>query len=169
MWLRGNLHAHSTQSDGVDEPQRVIDSYAALKHDFLMLADHEVYTSEQQLAGYNAQGMVLIPGVEIAGGPHLLYVNGLQTLPPRQSRQELLNQINELARQQGRGFAIMNHPNWQKEFNHATLAQLSEWVGYAGIEIYNGVIGRLDGSPSLPAVAAVSSRRHPTPTCDAGR
>lgn len=145
-WLKGNLHTHSTQSDGTADPQMVIANYAALGHDFLMLADHEVLTSEERYAQWDAHGLVLIPGLEIAGGPHLLYVDADRAIPPQQPRQAILNQIEALAQSRGRGFAIMNHPNWQSRFDHTTLAQLQEWIGYAGIEIYNGVIGRLDGS-----------------------
>lgn len=145
-WLKGNLHAHSTQSDGSADPQTVIGNYAALGHDFLMLSDHEVLTSAEHYRQWDPRGLILIPGVEIAGGPHLLYVDAACAIPPQQCRQDILNRITALARESGRGFAIMNHPNWQSRFDHATLAQLQEWVGYAGIEIYNGVIGRLDGS-----------------------
>jgi hypothetical protein len=147
IWLRGNLHTHTTQSDGTCDPQTVISHYASMGHDFLMLADHEVLTAAEQFKQWDAHGMIMIPGLEIAGGPHLLYVDADRAIAPRQPRQAILNRIAELARERGRGFAIMNHPNWESRFDHATLAQLQEWVGYAGIEIYNGVIGRLDGSP----------------------
>jgi hypothetical protein len=55
----------------------------------------------------------------------------------------MLNEINAAAH----GFAIVNHPNWQEQFDHATIAQMREWTGYIGLEIYNGVICVLDGSP----------------------
>jgi hypothetical protein len=146
-WLKGNLHAHTTRSDGKADPQTVIDTYAALGHDFLMLSDHEVLTSAKHYRQRNRRGLILVPGLEIAGGPHLLYVDAPRALSPKQGRQELLNRIHALAVPRGRGFAIMNHPNWGSTFEHASMAQLREWVGYAGIEIYNGVINRLDGSP----------------------
>ncbi len=66
-WLKGNLHAHTTRSDGRADPQTVIDTYAALGHDFLMLADHEVLTSAAQYRQWEHHGLILIPGVEIAG------------------------------------------------------------------------------------------------------
>ena len=46
-----------------------------------------------------------------------------------------------------RGFIIVNHPNWQAGFDHCSMERLREWSGYLGMEIYNGVIGRLEGSP----------------------
>src|SRR5207253_8844019 len=40
-WLRGNLHAHTTYSDGVKTPQDLITEYEALGYDFLAITDHE--------------------------------------------------------------------------------------------------------------------------------
>jgi hypothetical protein len=40
-WLRGNLHAHTTYSDGVKTPQELLDEYEALGYDFLAITDHE--------------------------------------------------------------------------------------------------------------------------------
>src|SRR2546422_2334972 len=40
-WLRGNLHAHTTYSDGVKTPQDLIAEYEALGYDFLAITDHE--------------------------------------------------------------------------------------------------------------------------------
>ena len=144
MWLRGNLHTHTTRSDGSQPPQKVIDDYAARRYDFLMLSDHDIYTSPEDLARLDARGMVLIPGNEVtAAGPHLLHVNAGKEVEPNPCRQVVLQEVTAT----GGGFSIVCHPNWQERFDHATIAQLTEWTGYAGIEIYNGVIGILDGSP----------------------
>src|SRR3989454_9519559 len=40
-WLRGNLHAHTTYSDGVKTPQDLLAEYEALGYDFLAITDHE--------------------------------------------------------------------------------------------------------------------------------
>lgn len=146
-WLRGNLHTHTLQSDGSRPPQEVIDDYASRGYGFLMLADHDVFTSETHYARWNSRGMVMIPGNELAGGPHLLHVDADRLVASRPSRQEILNDIAAACRESGHGFAVVNHPNWQSAFNHCTIEQMREWTGYLGMEIYNGVIGRLDGSP----------------------
>lgn len=141
--LRGNLHAHSTRSDGMALPQDVVNDYASRGYDFLMLSDHDIYTSEEDLAELDSKGMVLIPGNEVsAGGPHMLHVGVGGYIKPSPRRQEVLSEIVKRG-----GFAVVNHPNWQQEFDHCSFAQLREWVGYEAMEIYNGVIGRLDGSP----------------------
>ena len=40
MPLRGNLHAHTTFSDGVRAPEALIEEYEALGYDFLAITDH---------------------------------------------------------------------------------------------------------------------------------
>jgi len=40
-WLRGNLHAHTTYSDGVKTAQELLAEYEALGYDFLAITDHE--------------------------------------------------------------------------------------------------------------------------------
>jgi hypothetical protein len=39
--LRGNLHAHTTFSDGIRSPAALIAEYEALGYDFLAITDHE--------------------------------------------------------------------------------------------------------------------------------
>jgi hypothetical protein len=142
-WLRGNLHAHTTASDGERPIQEVVDDYVSRGYDFLMISDHDIHTTAKDLAKLDTKGMVLIPGNEITEkGPHLLHVNATRLVPPTLPRQTVLNEISS----DSSSFAVMCHPNWLEQFDHASISQLREWVGYSGIEIYNGVIGRLPGS-----------------------
>lgn len=142
-WLRGNLHAHTTASDGSRPIQSVVNDYARRGYDFLMISDHDLVTAEPDYARIKSKGMVLIPGNEVsARGPHLLHVNADRHVPPLADRQKVLDAINR-----GRGFAVFNHPNWQQDFNHCAFGKLAAWQGYLGLEIYNGTIGRLHGSP----------------------
>lgn len=142
-WLKGNLHAHSKQSDGAHQPQQVIDYYAEAGYDFLMMSDHDVHSSEATYAELDGKGMVLIPGNEITrDGVHILHVHADRFVPPHEERQQAIDEISG-----GRGFAVVAHPNWYPEFNHCSHTLLRGWQDYAGLEIYNGVIGRLDGSP----------------------
>ena len=142
-WLRGNLHTHTTRSDGAHEPQAVVDRYAEAGYDFLMLSDHDVYTSAADCAALDNRGMVLIPGNEItANGPHIVHVGASGVVAPHADRQRVFDDINA-----GGGFPIVAHPNWYEDFDHCTHETLRAWTGYAGLEIFNGVVGRLHGSP----------------------
>ena len=139
-WLKGNLHTHTTESDGPYSPQETIDTYAARGYGFLMLSDHDHFTD---IAGLDPRGMALIPGNEIsANGPHLLHVNARTRLEPNPDRQAVIDAINADG-----GFAIFNHPNWEDSFNHCPQEKLETWQDYVGIEIYNGVISWLPGTP----------------------
>lgn len=143
-WLRGNLHAHTTFSDGQCPVEEVVSAYRKHGYGFLMISDHDILASAESLKQWDADGMILIPGNEItANGSHILHVNASSHVPPRKQRQLALN---EIAGDPG-SFAVVAHPNWLYNFDHTTICQLREWVGYEGIEIYNGVVGRLEGSP----------------------
>jgi len=137
-WLRGNLHTHTTQSDGDKSPQEVVDVFAGLKYDFLMLSDHDQMTPIDTL---DPKGMTLIPGSEIsAKGPHVLHVGAKTVVPPDVDRQKVIDQVEKEG-----GFTILNHPNWGRKYNHCPLEVLEKLQGYTGMEIFNGVVIDLDG------------------------
>ena len=143
QWLRGNLHTHTTNTDGQNKPQTVINKYARLGHDFLAISDHDIYTAGKQYRTWNNKGMIMMPGNEIsASGPHILHVAPDRFVEPLMPRQEVINRIDE-----GAGLAVIAHPNWMGEFDGTKITQMQEWVGYHGLEIYNGLINRLQGSP----------------------
>lgn len=139
-WFRGNLHTHTTRSDGRREPQVVIDDYAERGYDFLMISDHDMLTSPSE---FEDRGMLLIPGNEVtAKGPHILHVNATRRVKPRRKRQAVIDAITK----NPASLAIMAHPNWHPDFNHLPQRELEALNGYVGIELYNGVIERLSGS-----------------------
>lgn len=139
-WLRGNLHAHTTLTDGELSPEEVIDAYEEAGYDFLAISDHDKLVSP---ADYQARTrMTLIPADEVtANGPHILAIQVGEVVPPDGDRQRVV----DATREQG-GFTILNHPNWQEHFNHFPQQLMEQLTGYTGIEIYNGVIERLEGT-----------------------
>jgi hypothetical protein len=142
-WIAGNLHAHTTNSDGERSPQRVVDTYAGLGHGFLMISDHDTFTSEAELASVDNRGMILIPGNEItANGPHMLHIGAGSLVAPDADRQKIIDDVVSSG-----GIVIFNHPKWQSRFNHCPQELLESCNDYAGLEVYNGVISRLQGSP----------------------
>src|SRR5436190_23257039 len=107
QWLRGNLHTHTTRSDGARSPQTVIDDYAQRGYDFLMLSDHDIFSAPEDYAKWNPRGLVLIGGNEVsANGPHILHVDADRRVEPAKRRQQVFESINA-----SHGFAIVNHPN----------------------------------------------------------
>ena len=140
-WLRGNLHTHTTVSDGQLSLQQTVNLYAGFGHDFLALTDHEILIDPAGIAALDSRGMILVPGYEVAGGPHVVHLGAHQRLTPTLSRQEIFNAVPQAG-----GLVIVAHPDWLGQFDHATIEQLREWTGYAGMEIYNGGIEEEDGS-----------------------
>ncbi len=131
-WLRGNLHAHTTMSDGDLTPQDLIDQYAARGYDFLAISDHDILTDA---SAYNALGMTLIPANEVTvNGPHTVHVGATAVVPPDPNRQVVLDGIAKDG-----GFAFMAHPNWERHFNHCPQGTLESLRGYIGVEIFNGI------------------------------
>ena len=143
QWLRGNLHAHTTRSDGKRTPQEVLNDYASRGYGFLMISDHDIYTSDEDYAAWDTGDMIMIRGNEItAHGPHMLHVNADRCVEPDPARDIVISRIAS-----SQGFVVVNHPNWQEKFDHCSIQNMQAWSGYLGMEIYNGVIGRLHGSP----------------------
>ncbi len=66
--LRGNLHAHTTFSDGVLPPEGLISEYEALGYDFLAITDHDDLIEEgywDALAKLSPK-LLLFTGVELS-------------------------------------------------------------------------------------------------------
>ena len=143
-WLVGNLHTHTTASDGQRDHQAVIDDYAGRGYGFLMISDHDIYTALDDYQQYDFQGMIALAGNEItANGSHMLHVGAVDWVEPHADRQRVIDEVNAT----GGGLILFNHPNWHANFNHCPQELFERCEGYAGQEIYNGVISRLKGSP----------------------
>ena len=139
-WLRGNLHTHTTRSDGSESPQAVVSDYARRGYDFLALTDHDKTISEAELDSLDSAGMVLLPGNEVtANGPHLVHVGASVRIDPVADRQAVIDEAEKRG-----GLVFVAHPDWEARFDHCPLENLRRWKGYAGVEIFNGGVSILD-------------------------
>ena len=139
-WLKGNLHTHTTMSDGERPPEAVIADYEQRGYDFLAISDHDVYVAPQHYQAHTS--MVLLPGVEVTAlGPHMLQLGIEEALQPESDRQHVLDAITARG-----GLAVLNHPNWEWHFNHFPQELMQDLQGAIGLEVYNGVIERLEGA-----------------------
>ena len=140
VWLRGNLHTHTALSDGWAPPKEVVAAYEQEGYDFLAVTDHDRRESLAELQA--ATPMALIEGSEVsANGPHVLAVGVCRDVAPHPDRQAVLNDIAAQT-----GLAVLNHPNWLTNFSHYPQELMEALTGYAGLEIYNGVVEWLEGS-----------------------
>lgn len=66
--LKGNLHAHTTFSDGVRTPAELIAEYEARGYDFLAITDHDdrIPTGYWRTLGRLSPRLLLFPGVELS-------------------------------------------------------------------------------------------------------
>ena len=130
LWLRGNCHTHTTNSDGRMTPQEAVAAYAELGHDFLCLSDHDALTD---VAGLDSLGLVLVPSVEFSGNSHMLGL-GVRSVLEAPTQQELIDAVGA-----DHGLSVLCHPNWLEHFNHYPYEMMLGLTGFIGIEIFNGV------------------------------
>ena len=162
QWFKGNLHTHTTASDGIRTPQETVDHYSRNGYDFLSITDHGVLTDPTTL---NPQGMTLIPGEEICLGSsqagtntHMVVANIRESLPLTDFNQATDPQeAIDLAAQQG-GFTIIAHPYW----SGLHISDILRLRGYLGVEIYNTSCDVYRGtgfsSPHVDAIIAAGRR-----------
>ena len=142
-WLRGNLHTHTTNSDGRCDMQEVINTYSDHGYQFLSISDHDIFTDYPTYEKIDNKGLVLIPGNEITrNGQHLVHVNGDRLIEPNADRQRVIDDVNST-----QGFIVVAHPNLDYNFNFCPLELLQQWTDYVGMEIFNAVAGMCTGSP----------------------
>ena len=148
-WYKGNIHTHTTNSDGELSPKEVISLYKNKGYDFLAITDHNKLTYSEEL---QKEGLHLIPGEEIDGGKsaigtsfHIIALNIKEEIvfPNREeiTAQEIIDRIKK-----EKGEAIIAHPYW----SGLTFPDIYPLRNYLGIEIFNSTclygIGRGDSS-----------------------
>lgn len=151
-FYKGNLHCHSTLSDGRLVPERIVDIYRKRGYSFLAFSEHELFTD---LEAFNTEDFLIIPAIECGIGLpdsgkcyHLHGIQGSQAYrknsgneplkhgmrtqtPEWKGLQTVQKVIDEL---KGSGNLVMlNHPVW-------SLNELEDFISLEGcfaMEIFN--------------------------------
>lgn len=97
MLLRGNLHSHTTFSDGIRSPARLVVEYEALGYDFLAITDHEDHEN-LRLPAYEAALEALTTRLLIFRGIELDYTPLSQHVGRVSGDRETLHVLNHPAR-----------------------------------------------------------------------
>lgn len=140
-WLKGNTHAHTTESDGDSPPDVVARWYREHGYDFLVISDHNVFTDPRTLASLVDSTFLLIPGEELtsAFGDAAVHVNGLNIphLVEARTDSTLLGtiQANVDAVREVHGVPHINHPNFRWSFGYDVLRHVRN---DRLLEIFNG-------------------------------
>ena len=146
---RGNLHTHSTRSDGVLPPEEVCRRYRAEGYDFMALTDHFVGAYGYPVVDtmpFRAEGFTTILGAELHSGAmangelwHILAVGLPADFAPSDSPdfhpkpgQESGPEIAARAVEAG-AFVAVAHPQW----SGLTLADARSIEAAHAVEIYN--------------------------------
>ena len=148
-FYRGNLHTHSTRSDGVLEPAEVCRRYADEGYDFLALTDHFVGRYGYPLVDtrpFRRPGFTTILGAELHSGAmangelwHILAVGLPEGFAPSNSPdflpvpdQETGAELAARAAAAG-AFVAIAHPQWSA----LTLEDAAGIEAAHAVEIYN--------------------------------
>jgi hypothetical protein len=140
-WYKGNLHCHSTESDGQLSPADVAEYYKEIGYDFLGIADHYKLTPPAMYEG--STGLSGIPTCEF-GGPgreHVLgaWTNSAHAALPSEDFEEncpiniifqaIIDKVHECG-----GIPILCHPLWFWTFDYEKIKDVS---GYKHFELCN--------------------------------
>jgi len=129
-WYKGQMHCHSTQSDGAFSPQDVVSRYAHLGYDFIALTDHEKITK--------VTGSILVLGqehgkgsTESTGETHMNCIN-ISYAPYKYAPEQ--ERVDNMTAQGG--IVTLNHPSIYKyAYEDEVMAALTD---YTCLEIANG-------------------------------
>ena len=171
-FFKGNLHMHTTRSDGRLSPDDALSRYQARGYDFVALADHWLPSRSGRV-----QDMTVLSGVELhtdVDGDQVAHIVGAGfdpdrlVLPERQANAQALVDAIKAAG----GVAFLAHPSWSMN----TVEFIQSLKGLSGAEVYNtfsGIpwnAGRADSAHVLdlaaskgcllPLVAADDSHRY---------
>lgn len=134
QWYKGNLHTHTTNSDGELSLEQIISSYKERGYDFLGITDHDKVTYVEE---HSTSSPLLIRGIEISYGHseigesyHIVSVGleGTVELPEKAPVQEVIDIL-----QNQRGIIFLGHPYW----SGLTLHDILPLKGILGIEVFN--------------------------------
>ena len=154
-FFKGNLHCHTTNSDGKLTPEECKHFYRSHGYDFLSITDHRKLSEPT----HTENGMLLLSGMEMdyflcGEVVHLVGVGMTEEIAQYDLSRNPQTAINQYNRCGGR--AILAHPAWSLN----TVATITGLHGLAAAEIYNSVStypwngDRADSSNVLDAAAA---------------
>ena len=146
---KGNMHMHSTNSDGHYKPADAVALYRDMKYDFVALSDHRRYVNTKE---YNTEDFLVLNAFEMTSEckvtGKLYHIHGivdenrlvtndsfkhLQRMPEPKydslaTTQKIINDMMD-----GGMITVLNHPAW----SHNSFEEALTLQNYFAIEIYN--------------------------------
>ena len=174
-WFRGNLHTHSTRSDGRKAPAHVCAAYRRRGYDFLSLTDHFVEQYAWPISdttSFRTQGFTTLFGAELHAPRtslgdlwHILAVGLPAEFTPTGKRESGVR-LAQRARDAG-AYVAVAHPAWYDLTDRDVLSIKSAHA----IEIFNTTCskhnGKGDSTGYLDRLLSQGHRYHAIATDDA--
>ena len=158
QWYKGNIHTHTTESDGDEDPHKVASWYRRHGYDFLVLSDHNHLTLLDYGSGRRRfRKPLMVPGEEVSvrldRGETPIHINGVgisRVVEPIDAGDVVSTlQANVNAIIEAGGIASINHPNFHWAFDHRAISLVE---GASMLEVFNGHPGvNVYGAPGLPS------------------
>jgi len=128
--LKGQLHCHTTNSDGLSTPSELANAYKTAGFDFLTITDHDFVTPDPEVAGITWIGS----GVEETNQKHITAFD-IDT----QSTSALPQEIIEYHRNNNK-MCCFAHP-YNENYYNLSEDELKSYYDFNFIEIYNSILG----------------------------
>jgi len=155
-FYKGNLHCHTTVSDGKLSPEDTAAAYKAKGYDFLAITDHRTFNTDTSFGG---DELLIIPGMELDGNfqkefqgesmwacHHIVVVDPGEGFPGKPFEhgekfdsvkdpdcKVVYNGMKDIFKDR-RCVAIYAHPKWSR----VSYEDLADLEGFFAMEIYNG-------------------------------
>ena len=162
QWYKGNIHTHTTESDGDEDPHKVVSWYRRHGYDFLVLSDHNHLTLLNYSGGRRRfRKPLMVPGEEVSislnRGDTPVHINGVgisRVVEPIDAGGVVETlQANVDAIVEAGGIASINHPNFRWAFDHREISQVE---GVSLLEVFNGhPATNILGAPDKPSYEAI--------------
>ena len=160
-WRQGNLHTHTTNSDGDTPPEHVAGWYEEHGYDWLCISDHNHLTILKDAEAGSKKWPLLVLGEEVsalagADGTVPVHINayGIERLVEPFSTESVPETLRENVSRIVRagGMASINHPNFKWALTADDLLQVD---GYRFVEVFNGhpAVNNIGGGGTLGAEA----------------
>ena len=140
-WLKGNLHTHTTNSDGDESPEHVAEWYHEQGYDWLCLSDHNHLSILEGTDSERAKWPLLVAGEEVtsrnADGPVHINGYGVREVVEASESTDIVTAMRENVDRiiSAGGMASINHPNFRWAFDDGAMMQVE---GYKFMEVFNG-------------------------------
>jgi PHP domain len=141
VWLRCQLHCHTTNSDGEASPSELCGAYASLGFDAVAITDHWHVTV------HDAAPLITVPASELTSrsasptGEAEALAIGVDRLPDAREPFESVEAMARWISGEG-GFPVLCHPYW----SGMEPAELAAAPSLGAVEVWNGSAQLLQGN-----------------------